>query len=324
MDFSLLILGRAHAGPTGLKALALTALILAAGCGTRPPAPIEHRADQAMRGAAGARPAPAPASAPPVVVAPAPAAPAEPVVQTTPVRPTAPLETRPLDPRAADPRATDPRAMDPRAAAAAAAPVKSHPRGTKLPYSDTALAEMAKAEAAAPRQTEPRPAEPRAADAKPSDTKTPDSKSADAKTGDAKGADARNADRAAAGGARVSESGWAWPADGKLLQSFDDGRNNGIAIGGRVGDPVAAAADGRVIFSGAYRGYGNLVVIKHPGDVLSVYAHNRALSVKEGDAVRRGQKIAEIGDTGTDRVKLHFEIRRQGKPVDPLKLLPAR
>lgn len=214
--------------------------------------------------------------------------------------------------------------MDPRAAAAAAAPVKSHPRGTKLPYSDTALAELAKAEAAASRPTEQRPADPRAADVKPADAKATDAKSADAKTSDAKGTDARGADRAGPGSARAGESGWAWPADGKLLQNFDDGRNNGIAIGGRVGDPVAAAADGRVIFSGAYRGYGNLVVIKHPGDVLSVYAHNRALTVKEGDAVRRGQKIAEIGDTGTDRAKLHFEIRRQGKPVDPLKLLPAR
>ena len=150
------------------------------------------------------------------------------------------------------------------------------------------------------------------ADAKaPSDAKAPDAKSSDSKTSDTKGA-------------RASEAGWAWPADGKLLQSFDDGRNNGIAIGGRVGDPVAAAADGRVIFSGAYRGYGNLVVIKHPGDVLSVYAPTRPLSVKEGDAVRRGQKIAEICDTGTDRVRLRFEISRQGQPVDPLKLLPAR
>jgi lipoprotein NlpD len=99
----------------------------------------------------------------------------------------------------------------------------------------------------------------------------------------------------------------------------------GISIAGSPGDPILAAADGRVIFSGpGPRGYGNLVIVKHDAETLSVYAHNRALVVKEGENVRRGQKIAELGDSGADRPKLHFEIRKSGKPVDPQKLLPPR
>jgi len=99
----------------------------------------------------------------------------------------------------------------------------------------------------------------------------------------------------------------------------------GISIAGSPGDPILAAADGRVILSGpGPRGYGNLVIVKHDAETLSVYAHNRALVVKEGENVRRGQKIAELGDSGADRPKLHFEIRKSGKPVDPQKLLPPR
>ncbi|TXL61673.1 hypothetical protein FHP08_18245 [Zeimonas arvi] len=99
----------------------------------------------------------------------------------------------------------------------------------------------------------------------------------------------------------------------------------GVSIGGKPGDPVVAAADGRVIFSGpGPRGYGNLLIVKHDNDTLSVYAHNRALLVKEGANVKRGQRIAELGDSGADRPKLHFEIRKQGKPVDPSDYLPAR
>ncbi|MFO0233341.1 MAG: peptidoglycan DD-metalloendopeptidase family protein [Burkholderiales bacterium] len=96
-------------------------------------------------------------------------------------------------------------------------------------------------------------------------------------------------------------------------------------LGGKVGDPVLAAADGRVIFSGnGPRGYGNLVIVKHTNDLLSVYAHNRTLAVKEGQPVKRGQKIAELGDSGTTSPRLHFEIRQQGKPVDPSRFLPKR
>jgi len=99
----------------------------------------------------------------------------------------------------------------------------------------------------------------------------------------------------------------------------------GVSIGGKPGDPVVAAAAGRVIFSGpGPRGYGNLLIVKHDNETLSVYAHNRALLVKEGANVTRGQRIAELGDSDADRPKLHFEIRKQGKPVDPSQYLPAR
>ena len=116
-----------------------------------------------------------------------------------------------------------------------------------------------------------------------------------------------------------------WPASGSLLAGFDEARNKGYDIAGKAGDPVLAAADGRVVYAGAgLRGYGNLVILKHNNTFLSAYAHNQALLVKEDQSVRRGQKIAEMGSTDADRVKLHFEIRRQGKPVDPARYLPAR
>lgn len=122
-----------------------------------------------------------------------------------------------------------------------------------------------------------------------------------------------------------SDTGFIWPARGKVIQSFSEPKNMGIAIAGNPGDPVQAVADGRVIFSGpGPRGYGNLLILKHDSETLSVYAHNRSLLVKEGAQVRRGQQIAELGESGTDRPKLHFEIRRSGKPVDPVKLLPSR
>lgn len=118
---------------------------------------------------------------------------------------------------------------------------------------------------------------------------------------------------------------WAWPATGPVVASFDEGRTKGLAIGGRAGDPVVAAADGRVVYAGSgLRGYGNLVIVKHNNTFLTAYAHNQALLVKEDQMVRRGQKIAEMGSTDADRVQLHFEIRRQGRPVDPARLLPAR
>ena len=118
---------------------------------------------------------------------------------------------------------------------------------------------------------------------------------------------------------------WAWPAAGPVATPFDDSKSKGLAITGKAGDPVLAAADGRVVYAGAgLRGYGNLVIVKHNATYLTAYAHNQTLLVKEEQAVRRGQKIAEMGATDADRVQLHFEIRRQGKPVDPAKLLPTR
>ncbi len=119
---------------------------------------------------------------------------------------------------------------------------------------------------------------------------------------------------------------WLWPASGPLLAGFDEGRNvKGLAIGGKLGDPVVAAADGRVVYAGSgLRGYGNLVIVKHNSTYLTAYAHNQALMVREDQVVRRGQKIAEMGSSDADRVHLHFEIRRLGKPVDPARFLPGR
>ena len=121
------------------------------------------------------------------------------------------------------------------------------------------------------------------------------------------------------------QPGFIWPASGTLLAGFDEARNKGFDISGKAGDPVLAAADGRVVYAGAgLRGYGNLIILKHNNIFLTAYAHNQTLLVKEDQAVRRGQKIAEMGSTDTDRVKLHFEVRRQGKPVDPARYLPSR
>ncbi len=118
---------------------------------------------------------------------------------------------------------------------------------------------------------------------------------------------------------------WAWPAAGPVTTPFDDNKSKGLAIGGRAGDPVLAAADGRVVYAGSgLRGYGNLVIVKHNATFLTAYAHNQALLVKEDQVVRRGQRIAEMGSSDAEKVQLHFEIRRQGKPIDPARLLPAR
>jgi lipoprotein NlpD len=121
--------------------------------------------------------------------------------------------------------------------------------------------------------------------------------------------------------------GWIWPtaAGAPVVAGFDEQRNKGLDIAGKAGDPVLASADGRVVYAGAgLRGYGNLIILKHNNTYLSAYAHNQVLLVKEDQTVRKGQKIAEMGSTDADRVKLHFEIRRQGKPVDPTRYLPAR
>jgi lipoprotein NlpD len=120
---------------------------------------------------------------------------------------------------------------------------------------------------------------------------------------------------------------WGWPTPGNatVLASFDEQKNKGLDIAGKPGDPVLASADGRVVYAGAgLRGYGNLIILKHNNTYLSAYAHNQTLLVKEDQTVRKGQKIAEMGSSDADRVKLHFEIRRQGRPVDPARYLPSR
>ena len=124
-----------------------------------------------------------------------------------------------------------------------------------------------------------------------------------------------------------SAAGWGWPSRGAVIGRFSSNGslNKGIDIAGELGEPVLAASDGSVVYAGSgLRGYGELVIIKHSDTYVSAYGHNRRLLVREGQQVKVGQSIAEMGSTGTDRVKLHFEIRRQGKPVDPLQYLPRR
>ena len=138
---------------------------------------------------------------------------------------------------------------------------------------------------------------------------------------------AASAAAAAAAAAREGddEPAWGWPAAGAVVAGFEEGKQKGLLLSGKPGDPVLAAADGRVVYAGAgLRGYGNLLIVKHNNTYLTAYAHNQTLLVKEDQAVRRGQKIAEMGSSDAERVQLHFEIRRQGKPMDPARLLPAR
>ncbi len=129
----------------------------------------------------------------------------------------------------------------------------------------------------------------------------------------------------AASPAGDEDLGWIWPGKGPVLADFDEAKNKGLDIGGVLGDPVLAAAEGKVVYAGAgLRGYGNLVILKHNSTFLTAYAHNHVLLVKEDQTVKKGQKIAEMGNSDADRIKLHFEIRRLGKPVDPAKYLPTR
>lgn len=118
---------------------------------------------------------------------------------------------------------------------------------------------------------------------------------------------------------------WAWPTTAKVTAPFSESSNKGLDFAGKAGDPILAAGDGKVVYAGSgLRGYGELVIIKHNATFLSAYAHNRKILVKEGQQISKGQKIAEMGKTDADSVKLHFEIRKQGKPVDPAQYLPKR
>ena len=139
--------------------------------------------------------------------------------------------------------------------------------------------------------------------------------------GDGSKADAMKSD---ASSSPVAEPGirLSWPAQGKVVEEFSEGKNKGIDIAGKLGEPVQASADGKVVYAGnSLRGYGNLVIVKHDNTYLTAYAYNKSLLVKEGDSVRKGQKIAEMGDTDTNAVKLHFEVRVNGKPVNPMQFL---
>jgi lipoprotein NlpD len=129
-----------------------------------------------------------------------------------------------------------------------------------------------------------------------------------------------------AGGSAAASTGLSlsWPVKGPMLARFDDKANKGIDIGGTRGTPILAAADGRVIHVGPLRGYGNLVIIKHDDTYLTAYGNNDQVVVTEQAAVRKGQKIAEMGSSDSDRVKLHFEVRQNGKPIDPMRFLPPQ
>ena len=171
--------------------------------------------------------------------------------------------------------------------------LKREPKGGKQPFSEQAMAAAQKETAA---RSEPQPVA--AVKPEPKPIEAP----------------------AAAG-----ELSWAWPAEGKVIGPFVEGGSKGIDIGGRIGDPVHAAEAGKVTYVGSsIRGYGNLVIVQHANSLISVYAHNSKLLVKENQQVAKGQKVAELGDSDADQPKLHFEIRRQGKPIDPLKVLPPR
>lgn len=222
---------------------------------------------------------------------------AEGAAQTQPVvaAVVAPIEQRPLDSSPAP--------------AATKSMLKSEPRAGKLPYSEETLAMAQRsAQEGAAKPAEPLP---------PVAPKTvePPRQAGPAET------------VAETAESSVGPDGvpWMWPASGKLVGQFSDSGSKGIAIAGKAGDAVVSAGDGRVVYAGSgLRGYGKLLIVKHNATFLSAYAHNQSLLVKEGQAVKRGQKIAEMGDTDSDQVKLHFEIRQQGKPVDPLKHLPKR
>jgi lipoprotein NlpD len=198
-----------------------------------------------------------------------------------------------------------------------AANVKTSPKAIKEPYSEQAVRDMNLAASAGPAPaTAPAAAHPHVpTEAKP-ETVAPSA--------------APNASTSSSTPARPAASGdadqldWAWPAKGKIVTNFSETSNlKGIDIAGTAGEPVRASAAGRVVYAGnGLRGYGKLIIIKHNNTYLSAYAHNRDILVKEGQQVTRGQKIAEMGNTDADQVKLHFEIRRHGKPMDPTKFLP--
>ena len=176
---------------------------------------------------------------------------------------------------------------------------KIAPKALRLPYSEENLALLSKGDAGAIAPAASRPVAVAGAPAKPEPPKV------------------ATLDR------DPESLDFIWPARGSLLAKFAEPSSKGVDIGGKPGDPVVAAAAGQVLYTGTgIRGFGKLIVIRHDSGFSSVYAHNREILVKEGQTVSRGQRIAEMGDSDADRPKLHFEIRKSGKPVDPLRYLP--
>jgi len=209
------------------------------------------------------------------------------------------------------------------AAATDGSMLKTYPKALKQPYSESAARNLAAQSEGSNTGTSAASgkapivvagaAAAGAAASKPATSDAPKTDSSSAKSESSKPA------------AKASDStiAWGWPTEGKVGRGYSDS-NKGIDIPGKLGQPVVAAADGKVVYSGnGLRGYGKLIIIKHDKTFLSAYAHNNALLVKEGQLVRKGQKIAEMGNTDADQVKLHFEIRRFGKPVDPAQYLDS-
>jgi len=226
-------------------------------------------------------------------------------VQIGTARGAGPLEARPLEGRPLEARPGEPSAPPaPRTDVA----TKTSPKALRLPYSEQNVALLAKGEAASPATAggvAPKPGAPQVAAVSPKPEPGKPEAEKPAVERDPEAID------------------FIWPVRGRVLAGFSESSSKGVDIGGKIGDPVVAAAQGRVMYTGTgIRGYGKLIVIKHDNGFNSVYAHNREILVKEGQTVARGQKIAELGDSEADRPKLHFEIRKSGKPVDPMRYLP--
>ena len=228
------------------------------------------------------------------------------VLRVTPPENVAGVQTMPV----AAPPSSEPRTVQP------PVPKKTNPKGEKRPYSDAALAEL-RGDGARP---EVRVAD--KSDAPEVPTRAPVAAVVPPAPSAPSGAVVPGSVVSATDDDKLS---WMWPSDGKIIATFDEGKNKGIDIAGRAGQQVMAAGTGKVMYAGSgIRGYGNLVIVKHSNSLLSAYAHNRSIVVKEGQNVSKGQVIAEMGDSDSDSVKLHFEIRQQGKPVDPSRFLPKR
>ncbi|MBT9567402.1 MAG: peptidoglycan DD-metalloendopeptidase family protein [Thiobacillus sp.] len=193
-----------------------------------------------------------------------------------------------------------------------ATPVLRTPQAVLLPYSEANWAQVSSAPAAT------------TAASRPEDNPPAPSVSAPAPVPPAPSVPAPAPEPPTASASAAVDS-WIWPAEGTLTGRFGAAGGKGIDIVGVRNTPVKAVAPGKVVYSGSgLRGYGQLLIVKHAGEFLSAYAHNETILVKEGDTVAAGQKIALMGDSDADRVKLHFEIRRYGKPLDPLNYLPER
>jgi lipoprotein NlpD len=225
-------------------------------------------------------------------------------VVVSPVQQAPPIAGRPLG-------AEGPAPAPP--AAASAGGLRTEPKGLRLPYSEENLAAVQRADGArlavAPKPEAPPPVAAVKPEPPPSAAK-PEPPPVAARPEDDGGEERLD---------------WTWPAAGKVVATFNGASSKGVDIAGRLGDPVYASAPGKVVYSGeGIPAYGKLVIIRHNGTYLSAYAHNSQILVKEGQTVAKGQKIAEVGSSGSESPRLHFEIRRLGKPVDPLQYLPSR